>query len=74
MREITLLLVVALVATWIAVPSGEPTLPLLGGGETPLPDLDQVVEGYGDRAGWNPYNWVANQLWRAVYAVEGIGF
>ena len=74
MREITLILLVALVATWIAVPPGSPTPPLIGGGEAPLPDLDQVVEGDGGRAWWNPYNWVASQLWRAVYALEGIGF
>lgn len=72
MKEIVIIILVALVTTWIAVPPGH--TPLIGGGDVPLPDLDQVVEGDEGGAWWIPHNWVASQLWKVVYALEGIGF
>jgi len=74
MKEVMFILLVAFLATWVAVPPGAPAPALVGGGGIPLPDVDHVArEGPASQAGWNPLlDWLTGQLWGAVYALETI--
>jgi len=60
MKDLVLILMVALLATCVAVPRG---------GET-LPQLDSLASP--TLAAPRPLGWIAGRLWGAIYALEGI--
>ena len=75
MRDLVLILMLALVATCVVIPreSGGITVE---SSQVPLPQLDSVGAGAGpglSPTGANPLmGWLIGQLWSAIYALEGI--
>jgi len=75
MRDLVLILMLALVATCVVIPreSGGITVE---SSQVPLPQLDSVGAGAGlglSPTGANPLmGWLVGQLWEAIYALESI--
>ena len=76
MRDLAVVLMLALVATCIAVPHRSSEM-FMEGSSVSLPQLDSVMgESTGgglSTASVNPLtNWLVGQLWSTIYALEGI--
>ena len=75
MRDLVLILMLALVATCVVVPHRSSEI-FMEGSSVSLPQLDVVEEGTGgglSPASVNPLtNWLVGQLWSTIYALEGI--
>ena len=76
MRDLVVVLMLALVATCVAVPHRSSEM-FMESSSVSLPQLHSVVgESTGgglSTASVNPLtNWLVGQLWSAIYALEGI--
>ena len=76
MRDLVVVLMLALVATCVVVPHRSSEI-FMEGSSVSLPQLDSVMgestSGGLSTASVNPLtNWLVGQLWSTIYAPEGI--